>query len=112
GGKDGGGERYVGGGGETAIEPAVEVAEIHIEIFGLQIHIAHQTDFEPGADGPAGVADAAAREARPVGIDVSERQPTREVRQEAVEANAHPPARGGKPLVARLATPQAPHAGG
>src|SRR5262249_46759845 len=107
--KDVGGERDVAAGQETAIEAAVEVAEIDVEIFGLQAHIADDADFEPGADGPAGVADAAARQARPVRVDVANREPAGEVRQEPVEGVAQPPAHGGEPLVAGLAAGRAQH---
>src|SRR5262245_38773331 len=37
--KDVGGERYVAAGQETAIEAAIEVAEIDVEIFGLEAHM-------------------------------------------------------------------------
>src|SRR5262249_37460734 len=109
--KDVGGERDVAAGQETAIEAAVEVAEIDVEIFGLQAHIADDAVWEPGAQGPAGVADAAARQQGRVGVDVAEREPAGEVRQEAVEGEAYPPAHGGEPLVARLAAPRAQHGG-
>src|SRR5262245_51747989 len=105
--KDAGGERHVAAGRKTAIEAAVEVAEIDVKIFGLQAHIADKADFEAGAHGPAGVADAAARQDRHGGVDVAEREPAGDVRQEAVEGQAEPPARGGEPLVAGLAAPRA-----
>src|SRR6516164_9160393 len=98
--KDVGGERHVAAGQETAIEATVEVAEIDVEIFGLEAHIADDADFEPGAHGPAGVADAAARQERQRGVDVAEREPAGEVREEAVEGDTQPPAHGGEPLVA------------
>src|SRR5262245_30255085 len=109
--KDAGGERYVAAGRKTAIEAAVEVAEIDVKIFGLQAHIADEADFEAGAHGPAGVADAAARQDRHGGVDIAEREPAGDVRQEAVEGQAEPPARGGEPLVAGLAAPRAQHGG-
>src|SRR5215831_8428945 len=88
--KDVGGEGYVAAGQETAIEAAVEVAEIDVEIFGLQAHIADDADFEAGADGPAGVGDAAARQDRQgqAGVDVAHREPAGKVEQEAVEGVA------------------------
>src|SRR5262245_42936751 len=101
--KDVAGERYVAVRRETAIEPAVEVAEIDIQVLGLHTHIADKADLEAGADRPAGVADAPARQARPGGIDVAEREPAGEVGHETVEAKAQSRARGGKPLVAGLA---------
>src|SRR5262249_13966453 len=70
-----------------------------------------EADFEAGAHGPAGVADAAARQDRHGGVDVAEREPAGDVRQEAVEGQAEPPARGGEPLVAGLAAPRAQHGG-
>src|SRR6266540_1735 len=97
---------------ETAIEPAVEVAEIDVEILGLQTDIADEAHFEPGAHSPAGVADAAARQARPGGVDVAQREPAGEVRQEAIEPIAQPSARRGQPLVAGLAAGSAKHRGG
>src|SRR5262245_210721 len=107
-----GGERYVASGRETAIEAAVEVAEIDVKVLGLQAHIADEADLEAGADGPAGVADAAARqERRRGGVDVAEREPAGEVGQEAVEGDAQPPAYGGEPLVAGLAAPRAQQGG-
>src|SRR5262249_28804302 len=111
--KDVGGERYVAAGRETAIEAAVEVAEIDVKIFGLQAHIADDADFEAGADGPAGVGDAAARKAGEGrgGVDVADRGPAGDVGQEAVEGVAEPPAHGGEPLVARLAAAGAQHGG-
>src|SRR5262249_57147009 len=98
--KDVGGERYVAAGQETAIEAAIEVAEIDVEIFGLEAHIADDTDFEARAHGPAGVSDAAARQEQRGGVDVAEREPAGEVRQEAGEGDAQPPTHGGEPLVA------------
>src|SRR5262245_30233142 len=92
--KDVGGERYVAAGQETAIEAAVEVAEIDVKIFGLEAHIADDADFEARAHGPAGVADAAARQEQRGGVDVAEREPAGEVRQEAVEGDAEPPTHG------------------
>src|SRR5215813_9176508 len=86
--KDVGGERHVAAGRETAIEAAVEVAEIDVEILGLEAHIADDADFDAGAHGPAGVADAAARQQRQGGVDVAEREPAGEVGQEAVEGQA------------------------
>src|SRR5499427_418802 len=77
--KDVGGERHVAAGRETAIEAAVEVAEIDVEILGLEAHVADDADFEAGADGPAGIGDAAARQDRQSGIDVAEREPAGEV---------------------------------
>src|SRR5262249_59040915 len=109
--KDVVGERHVAAGRKTAIETAVEVAEIDVKIFGLQAHIADEADFEAGAHGPAGVADAAARQDRHGGVDVAEREPAGDVRQEAVEGQAEPTARGGEPLVAGLAAPRAQHGG-
>src|SRR5215831_581490 len=111
--KDVGGERYVAAGQETAIEAAIEVAEIDVEILGLQAHIADDADFEAGAHGPAGVSDAAARQDRQgqAGVDVAHREPAGKVGQEAVEGVAYPPAHGGEPLVAGLAAPRAQHGG-
>src|SRR5262249_13954516 len=109
--KDVGGERHVAAGRETAIEAAVEVAEIDVEILSLEAHVADDADFEAGAHGPAGVADAAARQQRQRGVDVAEREPAGEVGQETVEGEAHAPARGAEPLVARLAAPRTQHRG-
>src|SRR6266478_10097248 len=109
--KDVGGERHVAAGRETAIEAAVEVAEIDVEILGLEAHIADDADLDAGAHGPAGVADAAARQQRQSGVDVAEREPAGEVGQEALEGEAHAPSHGGEPLVARLAAPRAQHGG-
>src|SRR5947209_14056775 len=84
-----------------------------LKIFGLQAHIADDADFEAGAHGPPGAADAAARQDRhrQGGVDVAEREPAGEVRQEAVEGVAQPPAHGGEPLVAGLAAPRAENGG-
>src|SRR5260370_22097415 len=71
--------------------------------------MANRPALGAGTDGPAGMGDAAARKARPVSIDVAEREPAGEVRQEAIESIAHAPARSGKPVVARLATGRAQH---
>src|SRR5262249_21180528 len=111
--KDVGGERHVAAGQQTAIEAAIEVAEVDVEILGLEAHIADDADFEAGAHGPAGVADAAARQDRQgqAGVDVADREPAGEVGQEAVEGVAYPPAHGGEPLVAGLAAPRAQHGG-
>src|SRR6516225_9026498 len=109
--KDVGGERHVAAGRKTAVEAAVEVAEIDVEILGLEAHVADDADFEAGAHGPAGVADAPARQQRQRGVDVAEREPAGEVGQEAVEGESHAPAHGGEPLVARLAAPGAEHRG-
>src|SRR6266545_5546640 len=110
--KDVGGQRYVAARNETAIEPAVEVAEIDVEILGLQTDIADEAHFEPGAHSPASVADAAARQARPGGVDVTQREPASEIRQEAIEPIAQPSTRGGEPFVACLAARSAKHRGG
>src|SRR5262249_27926331 len=88
--KDAGGEQSVGPGRKPEMEPAVEVAEIDEKIFGLQAHIADEAASEAGAQGPAGVADAAARQDRQGGVDVAEREPAGDVRQEAVEGQAEP----------------------
>src|SRR5256886_7176090 len=86
--KDVGGERHVAAGRETAIEAAVEVAEIDVEILVLEAHIADDADLDAGAHGPAGVADAASRQQRQGGIDVAELEAAREGGQDAVEGQA------------------------
>src|SRR2546423_651832 len=101
--KDVGVERHVAVGGKPAIEAAIEVAEVDIEILGLHAHVWNDADLEAAAHGPAGGGDAAAGEARHGRVDVAEREPGGEVGQEPVEGIAGTAARGGEPVVAGLA---------
>src|SRR5262249_10794427 len=81
-------ERDVDGRRQRAIEAAVEVGEIDIELVGLHADIADDAELEAGADRPARRGDAAAREAGQGGIDVADREAAGEIRQEAVEGVA------------------------
>src|SRR5437763_16407341 len=81
-------ERDVAGRKETAIEPAVEVAEIDVEILGLHAHIADDARFETDTDGPARVAGIAAGQHRRSGSDVAGGDAAGDVGQEAVEGVA------------------------
>src|SRR5262245_38350465 len=81
--EDVGVERRVAGRHESAIETAIEIAEIDVEVLGLHAHIADDADLEPGAEGPAGTAVAAAGKARPGRIDVAGRESAGDVGQEA-----------------------------
>src|SRR5262245_53203964 len=76
-------ERRVAGRHETAIETAIEIAEIDIEVLGLHAHIADHADLESDAEGPAGTAVAAAGKARPGRIDVAGGEAASDVGQEA-----------------------------
>src|SRR5262245_1511646 len=96
-------ERRVAGRRETAIETAIEIAEIDIKVLGLHAHIADHADLEPDAEGPAGVAVAAAGQSRPRRADIPGRETAGDVGHEAVEGVAEAAAGGDEPLVARLA---------
>src|SRR5262245_32894776 len=102
-------ERRVTGRHEAAIETAVEVAEIDIEVLGLHADVADHADLESDAEGPAGTAVAAAGQARPGRIDVASGEAAGDVGHEAVEGVAEAAARGDEPLVARLAAGGAQH---
>src|SRR5262245_28745002 len=105
-------ERRVAGRRETAIETAIEIAEIDIKVLGLHAHIADHADLEPDAEGPAGVAVAAAGQSRPRRADIPGRKTAGDVGHEAVEGVAEAAARGDQPLVARLAAGGTQHVRG
>src|SRR5262249_23556161 len=100
-------------GRETAIEAAVEVAEIDVEILGLEAHIADDADFEAGADSPAGVSDAAARQDRQGqgGVDVANPEPAGKVGQQADQALPPAPPRPWGGHWSRVRRPQGPGPG-
>src|SRR6266851_4546325 len=100
-------ERHVAGRHEGAIEAAVEVAEIDVEVLGLHADIADDAELEAGADRPARRGDAAGREARQGGIDVADREAAGEIRQEPVQGIAEAAAHGRQPVVARRAAGRA-----
>src|SRR5262249_15887654 len=96
---------------QAAIKPAVEVAEVDVEIFTLDAHVAHDAEFESGAHGPSGVGDAAAGKTGNARADVAERQAGGEIRQESIDRVADPRARRRQPRVATLAARRAEHVG-
>jgi hypothetical protein len=93
-------EGYVAISKETAIKAAIEVGEVDKKIFGLQADIADDVDFKAAANGPTGIADAAARKSGDAGVDVPHRQPARQVREEPIESVSQPPPHRGEPMVA------------
>src|SRR4029077_6068737 len=105
-------ERRVAGRHESAIETAIEIAEIDIEVLGLHADIADHADLEPDAEGPAGVAVAAPRQSRARHADIPGRETAGDVGHEAVEGIAEAAAGGDEPLVACLAARGTQHVRG
>src|SRR3979490_1696516 len=89
-------ERYAAARSETAIEAAVEVAEIDVEILGFHADIADDGELEAGADGPPCGGRAAGREAWQGGADVADREAGGDVGQDPVERVAEPAAHGAE----------------
>src|SRR5262249_49506426 len=87
----------------VAIEPAIEAAEIDIEIFDLGCPVERERGFESGADRPAGIVAARRGEARVRGLDIAECGPARAVRHEPIRGITEAAAHRGEPGVARRA---------
>src|SRR3974390_3716997 len=96
----------------AAIDTAIEVAEVDMEIFALGGPMARQRKFEAAADRPAGIGGACGREAGKSGADIAHRETARDIRQDAAERIADASAHGRKPAVADVAAYGAQRRGG
>ena len=87
----------------TAVQSAIEAAEIDVEIFDFRGPVPRQCRFQSGANRPAGLVAAGVRQAGRRGTDIAERAATGDERHEAIRGVAEPSAHRGQPIVAGLA---------
>src|SRR5580704_530440 len=104
-------ERDVVVGDAAAIEAAIHVAEIHMEIFGLGGPIVGERELDAAAGRPAGIGLGRSREARRAGLDIADREAARDIRQEPVERIAGAAPNGGEPVVVGTAAAGATRGG-
>jgi hypothetical protein len=91
-------------GRRAATGAAIKLAEIDVEIFGLSAPVAGQRNFNPAADGPAGIGGAVAGKARSRRLDVTDGETAGQIGHDAAEGVAGAAAHGGEPAIAGAAT--------